>query len=443
MKNVFLKQDVSLGLDAEILAEIGLYDATLAKEIQAFEKELGDRFLQISSAFTSHVWTIGKAISEIPAIKLEELAVKLDRDADIFAESAKAETRLALVEKFEELDAKLRFSPRKDDVLAVIEKKRRKEILEKCLGAVKTNSISLKAKEVAEKIITRDLADALNTEFNNLGVGNLNVELKSRSDHGKPLFKLKLNLPQSENPSNILSEGEQRAIAIGSFLAEVNLSGGLCGIIFDDPVSSLDHRRRELVARRFASEASKRQVIVFTHDLYFLCILIEEAENAGVAVESRTLIKKSCGFGVPEMGNPFEGMSTKDRISFLRSQHQGIKKLFKNGDDLEYRKRTIDAYQLLRDTWERFVEEVLFGSVVIRFRKGVETQRLKQIKIEESDYIVVDKGMTKCSNYSHDKALMGGIAVPEPDELSKDIEMLESFRSEIVERSKTLVKSRK
>ena len=32
--------------------------------------------------------------------------------------------------------------------------------------------------------------------------------------------------------------------------------------------------------------------------------------------------------------------------------------------------------------------------------------------------------MTKCSNYAHDKALMGGVAVPEPDELLTDICLL-------------------
>jgi len=36
---------------------------------------------------------------------------------------------------------------------------------------------------------------------------------------------------------------------------------------------------------------------------------------------------------------------------------------------------------------------------------------------EDDDYAQVYAGMTKCSNYAHDKALVGGIAIPEPDEL--------------------------
>jgi hypothetical protein len=98
---------------------------------------------------------------------------------------------------------------------------------------------------------------------------------------------------------------------------------------------------------------------------------------------------------------------------------------------------------MMRDTWERAVEEVLFQNVVLRFRKSVETQRLKRVKIEESDYLKIEQGMTKCSNYAHDHALSSGIAIPNPDELAKDIESLESWRSEVILRSDNVAKSRK
>jgi wobble nucleotide-excising tRNase len=119
----------------------------------------------------------------------------------------------------------------------------------------------------------------LNREFNALGVGSLRVSLQSRSAKGKPLHKLKLELSQAKSPRDILSEGEQRAIAMGSFLAEVSIGGGTGGIVVDDPVSSLDHKRRERVAARLVQEAEKRQVIIFTHDLYFLAVLMEEASR--------------------------------------------------------------------------------------------------------------------------------------------------------------------
>ena len=93
--------------------------------------------------------------------------------------------------------------------------------------------------------------------------------------------------------------------------------------------------------------------------------------------------------------------------------------------------------------WERAVEEVLLREVILRFRKGVETQRLAGVMVEDDDYAQVNAGMTKCSNYAHDKALMGGIAIPEPDELLDDIMALETWRGKIDKRSTETAKKRK
>jgi hypothetical protein len=93
--------------------------------------------------------------------------------------------------------------------------------------------------------------------------------------------------------------------------------------------------------------------------------------------------------------------------------------------------------------WERAVEEVLLREVILRFRKGVETQRLAGVVVDDNDYAQVNAGMTKCSNYAHDKALLGGVAIPEPDELLADIMALETWRAQIDKRSGETAKKRK
>jgi hypothetical protein len=92
---------------------------------------------------------------------------------------------------------------------------------------------------------------------------------------------------------------------------------------------------------------------------------------------------------------------------------------------------------------ERAVEELLLRKAVLRFRRGVETQRLSEVVVDDNDYAQVDAGMTKCSNYAHDKAAMGGVAVPEPDELLTDIMALENWRASIEKRSVETAKKRK
>jgi energy-coupling factor transporter ATP-binding protein EcfA2 len=300
----------------------------------------------------------------------------------------------------------------------------------------------MKATELAEKVISVELADALNREFNALGVGSLRVSLQSRSAKGKPLHKLKLELSQAKSPRDILSEGEQRAIAMGSFLAEVSIGGGTGGIVVDDPVSSLDHKRRERVAARLVQEAEKRQVIIFTHDLYFLAVLMEEASRTRTACVTQSLSRKPEGCGVANPNLPFEGMGTKARVGALKDWQQQIAKLYNDGDESEYKRQTIDAYRQLRITWERAIEEILFRNVVVRFRRGISTQLLAGVTVDDIDYACVDNGMTKCSNYAHDQAQLGGTTVPDPNELLSDINALDGWRSRVIKRSEEIDRKR-
>ena len=58
-------------------------------------------------------------------------------------------------------------------------------------------------------------------------------------------------------------ETEVKKFANGLF-SEVNR-----GIIFDDPVNSLDNDRKKQIAERLAFQTTLKQVIIFTHDLVF------------------------------------------------------------------------------------------------------------------------------------------------------------------------------
>lgn len=439
----FAASVMALNLDEATQAEIEEIDPALVADTKAFETALTVRHEAIKAAVVSHDWTGMDQALVSPAERLQTLADKLNAEAEALEKASNGEARAALQKQLGELDSRVKLSQVKDAVVTAVAKLEHQGKLKNCLAGVRTNGISLKASELAEKVVSKDLADALNREFKALGVGSLSVSLQSRADRGKALHKLKLQLPQVRSPGEILSEGEQRAIAIGSFLAEVGLSGGKGGIVFDDPVSSLDHRRRERVARRLAAEAMQRQVIIFTHDIYFLCLLTEEAKQVGAAVATQSLTRRAEGFGIADPELPFEGKNASKRIGALKAQQQVIAKLHKEGNEQEHHRQTVDAYFRLRMAWERAVEEVLLREVILRFRKGVETQRLVGVSVDDDDYAQVNAGMSKCSNYAHDKAMMGGVAVPDPDELLADILALENWRAQVHKRSEETAKKRK
>jgi len=112
------------------------------------------------------------------------------------------------------------------------------------------------------------------------------VQLQTVGRSGQTLRSMEMR--GGHKPDAVLSEGEQRAVALADFLTEVAMNPGSAGIVFDDPVNSLDHQRKVLIARRLAAESKHRQVIVFTHDLVFLTALLTAAEEHDpvVVVES-------------------------------------------------------------------------------------------------------------------------------------------------------------
>jgi ABC-type dipeptide/oligopeptide/nickel transport system ATPase subunit len=441
--NKLKNETFSINFDDFTYGEIEAVDKTLAEDTRTFERTLQTRKQEMMSAVTSQTWQEVPPELNNTAERLRKLAERISQEAETLERAADEKARAVLQSQFNELEARVKLSEVRTAIITAAQNLALQSKLNACQPALRTTAISNKAAQVAEKVISRDLEVALNNEFNNLGVIDLQVALHRRAGKGKTVYKLALKLAQNRTPRDILSEGEQRAIAIGSFLAEVNVIGAKGAVVFDDPVSSLDHSRREYVANGLVSEGTKRQVIIFTHDIYFLCLLIEAAEKQVVPILLQSLSRTPDGFGVADPEVPFEGRDTTKRIDELRKQCQSIRKLYETGDIKGHKQRTREAYVELRMSWERALEEVLFGKVVIRFRKSIMTDRLKNVLVDESDYPEVEAGMTKCSNYAHDKAMEGGSAMPHPDELLADINALDKWRVKVVSRSRALVEGRK
>jgi energy-coupling factor transporter ATP-binding protein EcfA2 len=442
-RDAFLSSATLQPTSDETLSEIKALNDSLHAKLRAFEGALSARHSSFVSAVGSGDWTAISSLPEEVSTDLMACAHGLKQQALTLEEAADETTRAKLVAEHAELSARRELVKVKAAVLTAIGRLALSERLGKCLKPLHTRTISTKSREVSEAAVSADLARTLNKEFKTLGVSDLHVTLKSRPDKGRVLHKLVLELPGVDNPGAILSEGEQRAIAIGSFLAEVGLAGDTAGIVFDDPVCSLDHRRRERVAKRLVEEAKRRQVIVLSHDIYFICILLDIAGRESVPTLAQSLARRPEGFGVVGPDLPFEGKKTSARVGELRQLQQAVAKLKRDGNDSECERMTLEAYRKLRLAWERGVEEVLLRQVVLRFRKGIETQRLSELVVDDGDYRQVEAGMARCSDYAHDKALEGGIALPDPEDLLQDIELLESWRASLEARAAETRKRRK
>jgi hypothetical protein len=136
--------------------------------------------------------------------------------------------------------------------------------------------ITEKEKELFTDIIGETYRKRLADECKSLNC-DLPVELQTAGQKGKTVRSLLMK--SGHKPDAILSEGEQRAVALADFLTEVALNPINAGVVLDDPVTSQDHERKQLIAKRLVEESRRRQVIVFTHDLPFLNQLVTSAES--------------------------------------------------------------------------------------------------------------------------------------------------------------------
>lgn len=387
------RKEAVAAFKAVVDAQLDLnFDETLAHDLEAnpelvtacieYQKALRarrDAVREAAKPDSGTTWSQVPALSDSPrellsqvATGWREAALKLDQSQDA-AVRAKMEKDLA------ELQARRLLSDLKVVALETVDRFILSAKLAECLTATSTTAISRKSTELTSTMATEEVAAALSEELLALGVNGISVAMQPSSTKAKTTFKLVLTSESGAVPQDILSEGEQRAIAIAAFLAEVKLGKGKGGIVFDDPVSSLDHARRERVARRLAAEAQERQVVVFTHDIFFLNVLMFEAAALGLAPKALTLNQTPEGFGVAEETLPFAGANVAQRVGMLRNKQVECARRHKAGDQAGYRLLARDLYNDLRMAWERGVEEVLLNEVVLRFRKGVETNRLNGI----------------------------------------------------------------
>jgi energy-coupling factor transporter ATP-binding protein EcfA2 len=438
-----LSVDLNILFDSELKTELEPLDALLVEQCAALQPALNARRETIKAACEENgSWAAIAPAPIDPCTSLTALSQKLLVEASALGNAADDETRVAMEIEFKGLDARKQLITLKPAVLDALSRLQLQKNLKSCQSLIMTRAISHKSSELVDKVLSKGLADALNVEFKQLDVGHLHVSLNSTTTKGKTFHKLVIKLPGAMAPRDILSEGEQRAIAIASFLAEINIGGGKGGAVFDDPISSLDHRRREQVVKRLIEEATKRQIIVFTHDLYFLSLLQQKAQSVGTQISSMSLSRTASGFGVVSPTLPFDGANTKTRVGMLKQIHIECLNLYRNHEEEAYAKLARDAYLRLRDAWERAIEEVLLNGVVWRFKVGLSTQSLREVEVDDTDYATINTGMSQCSKFAHDGSANAIVSIPTPDELLKDIMDLDTWRDATIKRRDKLKQQR-
>lgn len=437
--------DVAVAISTEDqlnLSEIEADDANVATNLRSFFNQAQER--------KESLIEVGKLgdmtkLKPCPVSRLVELRGLSDGLARKISEAEAAMTTTRRQELEKERDAlrtRKSLSEHKTALLALAGNRTTHKKLDNCNGQFDTLTISKEVSALNKKYINTQFEKCLAEELDAIGVRR-KVTLQVGTQKASSFIKPRFDGSTFTELDRVLSEGEHRAVALACFLAETQMTGTKHTVVIDDPVSSLDHERRHLVAKRLVQESANRQVIIFTHDMVFWCEVVEAAEELKVPIVLKDLMRDGKVCGVVGQGiQPWHNLDVNLRLAHIQQLLPPLEALY-IANSPEYPDKARSIAVKLRDVWERIVEESLFNKSLLRFRKSIQTRQLEQVKVELTDYEVIEKGMTRTSNWCHDRSRAQGNAAPTPRELKDEVAQIQTFHTALKDRRKEIEKQRK
>lgn len=339
--------------------------AVQPKEITDYNKNLGE----LKTSFTTDAAAQNPTFSFDYQTVITFLTSKQTAINNILTQKSEALANLAtreatLKKEIDELKDRKLLSGKVAEVKTAIANHKVVNKLNSNAGSFNTTAISRKTSSAREELVRQDFEDHFKKELTALRKANLKIDLSFGTDRGSSKVFQNIN---RHALADILSEGEQKAIALAEFLTELQLDNTTAPIVFDDPVNSLDHNIIDEVARRLLKLSSERQVVVFTHSvlLFNSFLFFSKQPSFGGLV---------CKFYNSKNEYQVTGVITEaeEEINKVKSYISRINVIINNTPkDRAEADVAEDGYGFLRSAIELFVEHEVFQGTVRRYQKNI------------------------------------------------------------------------
>jgi energy-coupling factor transporter ATP-binding protein EcfA2 len=313
-----------------------------------------------------------------PSLKAIELARdRVGKDIEDLTKqlSNTAEALTNRTKELENLRARLTLQSLRAEVETFVSNSQRADKLDTLAKKFKPLLTSLTdlSTDASNQLINNNFEHLFKEECKALRANTLQLAFVGRDAKTK---RKKLLKGSNYRPSKVLSEGEQKVLAIADFLAEARLTGIRAPIVFDDPVNSLDHRRLGEVADRITVLAEEGQVIVFTHDILLATGLLARFEKSKRCVYYQVTDEPDTGTVTHASGPRWDTLSNlKGKVNAAIQDATASQ-----GDERAAHIRT--AYDWMRSWCEVFVEKELLAGVTERYQPNVRMTALSNIKAD-------------------------------------------------------------
>lgn len=299
----------------------------------------------------------------------------------------------------------------------------RLEQLSKDISNRPAKQLTVQSKLASEDLVNKNFEELFVDECARLRAPKVALRFQGRS--GKAERK---KVVAQYKPSAVLSEGEQKVLAIADFLAESRMRGTKAPIVFDDPVTSLDYRRLDEVAARVQELSETHQVIVLTHNIMFASALISTRQNKKLRVKIYEVRDggETKGILAPDVEPQLDTVA--DLAKRINAKLQAIPGAVPLLQDAFIK----ETYDLIRAWCEAFVEQELLQSVTQRYRANIMMTRLKKIDSKRLDAAVAviaplfDRACDRMTGHSHAAEYLN--TKPTLQDLQSDWKLAQSAR---------------
>ena len=257
--------------------------------------------------------------------------------------------------------------------------------LGKYQGELSTRTISSLSKTASNQLLTEGLKEKFQEELNALKLGYLKVSLDEEGARSGQSF-MKIKLPANYRTQEILSEGEQKGVALALFIAERRMEQVKNPIILDDPVNSLDHHITARLVERLVELGN--QIIIFSHHILLRDSLLAlstvhecgKTQFAGCQKQSKHL------FVYNVSAREAKGFICESRQDNAKHYIQRAQRVLGDSNFDETTDISICA-GLLRQAIEHLVDEKVFKNLVpVKYRGGknqtIIWDKLKQLQAD-------------------------------------------------------------
>jgi hypothetical protein len=373
-------------------------DSNLENNVRNYLDDYSKRRERILKIIDQEKWSEIKAIGNSPVSECHDLQKKLEEEIAGLKKRDISERKKKLSDELQYLKDRKPLSTIFPKVKQAIENMRWIRKAKFTERALNPRHITEKQRDIIKELVGKGFIDRFLEECKTLNV-YLPLRIKIAGEEGVTHRQLAIGSVDKgiPDPSRVLSEGEQTAVALADFLVEIGLNEQPLGIIFDDPVNSFDHIRKEKIAKRLVKEAKSRQVIIFTHDILFTHHLAEAAVSIGVDFAAST-ISMDPNKNIPGYVNRtvfpyehYEKASAKQARKYLEEA-----KTLTGTPQMEKLELGVGA---LRTAYEDFIQRHIFNDVIGRWREQINATALSHIYLDEESLKEIEERYSFLSRY--------------------------------------------